>query len=220
MIYLIGGTKGGVGKSTLCTNLAAYLAGQGVNVLLIDADVQASTASWVERREDPEINPEPLPKIHYMQVSGNIYQTIVDMAKLYSILIIDAGGFDSRELRTALIAVDHIYVPFQTSQFDLETIGKMNDLVMAARDMNPSLKVSAILSRASTNKMVNEVAEAKAALAGFAEFEVSPHLTRDRKVYRDVLPSGRSVVEWKSNKGKVEIQLLGQEIINECSRNQ
>ena len=42
MIVLIGGEKGGTGKSTVATNLAAIHAIVGKEVLLLDTDGQAS----------------------------------------------------------------------------------------------------------------------------------------------------------------------------------
>ena len=50
MILLLGGEKGGTGKSTLATNLAAWLAVQGRDVILVDTDVQRTAANWVDRR--------------------------------------------------------------------------------------------------------------------------------------------------------------------------
>ena len=44
--------KGGVGKSTLSVNVAAYLAKKPRKVLLIDADTQGTVAAWAALRED------------------------------------------------------------------------------------------------------------------------------------------------------------------------
>ena len=49
MILLLGGEKGGTGKSTLATNLAAWLAVAGRDVILVDTDVQRTAAHWVDR---------------------------------------------------------------------------------------------------------------------------------------------------------------------------
>ena len=59
-IILVGGTKGGGGKSTITVNLAAHLANERRNVIIMDADFQRSSAKWAERRENEEINPKPL----------------------------------------------------------------------------------------------------------------------------------------------------------------
>ena len=45
MILLIGGEKGGTGKSTIATNLAVQLALDGKDVMLLDADPQAQPQS-------------------------------------------------------------------------------------------------------------------------------------------------------------------------------
>lgn len=212
MIILIGGTKGGSGKSTIATNLAAYLAGEGKNVIIMDADIQGTSAKWVERRNNSEINPIHLPKIHCTQTSGNVYNTAIDLDKLYEVVVVDAGGKDSRELRTAMVAADHLYVPLQASQFDLETMEGLNEIVTLALDQNPTLKVFGLLTRAPSNPSMTEVGEAKALLAQFPLFGLAESVIRDRKAYRDVTPMGKGVVEFTNSKAKAEIQLFGQEI--------
>ena len=43
-------SKGGCGKSTLATNIAAYFANEGASVALADFDPQRSSLDWLERR--------------------------------------------------------------------------------------------------------------------------------------------------------------------------
>ncbi len=52
MIVMIGGIKGGTGKSTIATNLAAYLTNKGSDVLLLDVDPQATAYKWAVRRQE------------------------------------------------------------------------------------------------------------------------------------------------------------------------
>ena len=47
---LVASSKGGAGKSTLATNLAAYFALGGKHTVLIDADRQKSSTHWAEKR--------------------------------------------------------------------------------------------------------------------------------------------------------------------------
>jgi chromosome partitioning protein len=215
MKILIGGTKGGSGKSTAVMNLAAYMASQGLRVIIMDTDPQGSCAKFVERRENTDINVKQLAKIHCVQNSGNVYQSVLDLDKLYDIVLIDAGGHDSRELRTAMVAADHLYVPLQASQLDLETLTSLTEMIVMAMDQNPTLKVHGLLSRASSSPFNNEAQEARELFEQFPLFKLSRTLIRDRKVYRDVLVVGKGVVEHTNSKAKAEIQLLGQEILNE-----
>jgi len=44
--------KGGSGKTTLATNLAAYYASEGMEVVLADFDLQGSSLDWLKRRDE------------------------------------------------------------------------------------------------------------------------------------------------------------------------
>ncbi|KKL80188.1 hypothetical protein LCGC14_2007240 [marine sediment metagenome] len=50
-IIVVGGVKGGSGKSTLSSNLAVLRSNAGKRVLLVDADEQRSISDWAEHRE-------------------------------------------------------------------------------------------------------------------------------------------------------------------------
>ena len=54
MILIIGSRKGGCGKSTVAINIAAELARLGKDVVLVDADRQATAANWVEDRNETQ----------------------------------------------------------------------------------------------------------------------------------------------------------------------
>jgi hypothetical protein len=61
---LVTNLKGGVGKSTISANLAAYLALQeGLKVALVDFDRQASSSRWIKKAPDIGIN------VHQVEVS-------------------------------------------------------------------------------------------------------------------------------------------------------
>ena len=116
MILLIGGEKGGTGKTTVATNLAALRAAAGGDVLLVDTDRQGTAAAWCQLRvEHPRL--PPVPCVHLF---GKTVQTgIRDLAGRYHEVIIDAGGRDEVELRSALVVADAVYIPIQPSQYDL-----------------------------------------------------------------------------------------------------
>ena len=55
LVVLVANSKGGCGKTTLATNLAAYFAHSGQAVTLLDLDPQQSATQWVRLREDPRV---------------------------------------------------------------------------------------------------------------------------------------------------------------------
>lgn len=207
-IVLIGGEKGGSGKSTVAANLAAYLVQMGFDVILLDCDPQPSSSRWIARR-----NQAGHKEIHSAQKLGDVYKTAIDLSNRYEFVIIDSGGRDSMELRTAMVAADFLYIPIRASQFDLETLPKVNGLVAQARSLNPGLIARTLLCMAPTNERIREVDDARDLLQDFPELPLSNCIIRDRKAYRDASLLGCGVVELKNAAAKAEIQLLGQEIL-------
>ncbi|MBL8252371.1 MAG: AAA family ATPase [Candidatus Competibacter sp.] len=212
-IILIGGEKGGTGKTTLAVNLAALRALQGRDVLLIDTDVQASASYWSQSRDEAQVQP----RLACIQKFGKGLPTEVrDLARRYQDLIIDAGGRDSVELRSALVVAERVYIPIQPSQFDIWTLGRMDDLVRTAQGFNAELRASVVISRASTNPLVNEAAEARTLLADFEHLRLATAIIRDRIAYRKAARDGLSVDELKPGDPKAieEMRALFQEVFH------
>lgn len=210
MILLVGGEKGGAGKSTLGSNLAVVMAKRGADVMLLDADPQGTASKWIGRRNDAG-----LPVIHCAQKTGEVFATAKDLAKRYELVIVDAGGRDSKELRSAMMAADVMLMPIQASIADLETLEHMSEVIGMAKSINMSLQVKAVITRAPTNPSITEVAEARELLADYPEISLTKSIIRDRKIYRDALLEGRGVVEMDNSKARAEVQLLSYEIFGE-----
>lgn len=207
MILLSGCEKGGVGKSNIAGNLGVYGTIRAIDTVILDADPMATTTKYIDRR-----NALNLPTVHCVQKTGDVFATAKDLAKRYQLVIIDAGGRDSKELRTAMVAADRMMIPMQASQADLETLPYMDELLGLTRTMNPHLEAFVVLSRAPTNPMINEVAEAREPLDQFDSFKLATTIIRERKIYRDGWLQGRGVVEMKNSKARAEIQLLAAEM--------
>ena len=213
MILLIGGEKGGTGKTTLAVNLAALRARAGRDVLLVDTDIQASASYWALSRDEGPTQP----RVACIQKFGKGLQTEVqDLATRYQEVIIDAGGRDSVELRSALVVADRAFIPIQPSQFDIWTLGRMDDLVRTAQGFNPQLQSWVTISRASTNPSVSEVNEAQSLLADFAHLQLAQTVIRDRIAYRKAARYGLSVEELKPVDAKAaeELRALYQEVFS------
>jgi chromosome partitioning protein len=208
VIVLLGGEKGGTGKSTLATNLAVWLVGHNRDVILIDTDQQRTASHWVDRRN--ALN--GLRTVHCTERRGNVFHALQDLAKRYDEIIVDAGGRDSEELRTAMVGAHHLYMPLKASQPDLETSLHMDELVKLARGMNHDLQARAIISMAPTNPAINEAQEAMELLAELHEFTLSRAIVRERKIYRDAIAEGRGVIEMGNEKAIAEVETLAKEI--------
>lgn len=209
MILLIGGEKGGTGKSTIATNIAVNLAHQQQEVVIIDCDPQGTATKWLSRRNKLFPN---LPKVFSIQKTGDIYDTSIDMSHRYKYVIIDAGGRDSEELRTAMVACNKMYIPLKASQPDIETSNHIIQLIKLAKTLNPKLLAFTMISMAPTNHVLKEDQEAILLLSKLNIAKTSNVIIHERKVYRDAIADGKGVMEYDNIKAKNEIMQLFEEI--------
>lgn len=211
MIVLIGGEKGGTGKTTLSIHLAAIRTAAGREVLLVDTDRQGSASAWCAVRDEEG----RAPRVACVQKFGRtLGADIRALAPKYDDIVIDAGGRDSVELRAGMTVADLLYIPIQASQFDVWTLEQMNELVGQASAINERLRAFAVLNRASSNPAVREAEDARAALADYESLAVAGSVIRDRIAFRKAAREGATVGELaeKDAKAIAEIGGLYQEI--------
>ena len=195
VIFTIANRKGGVGKTTLATNLAVALSNKG-KLLLVDADEQRSAFQWNEHREN---------KLDAITIHENLLDTLEPLNEKYDFILIDVAGRDSEIFREALLVSDKIIVPTQASLLDLEVIPYIADKIKEAQEKNPLLKASVVINKASANPKNNEVAQAKEYLADYPIFKLVKTVIHDRKQFRDAIIESRSVSEMGSSKAKDEL---------------
>nr|WP_295772236.1 ParA family protein [Rhodoferax sp.] len=105
--------KGGSGKSTMSTHLAAWLARQGAAVMLGDVDRQQSTRTWLKRRspELPAIAPWTIDQKNVLKVPVGVTHVVLDTP----------GGLHGFELAKVVMAAHAILIPVCNSVFDRES---------------------------------------------------------------------------------------------------
>jgi chromosome partitioning protein len=110
-VIVIANPKGGVGKSTIATNLAGYFAKQGHKVMLGDTDVQQSSRAWLALR------PGGLPPIAAWDiVDGHVAKP----PKGTTHIVLDTpAGLGGARLEEVLRIADKVLVPLQPSMFDI-----------------------------------------------------------------------------------------------------
>lgn len=212
MILLVGGEKGGSGKSCLAQNLAVYLQSQGRDILLLDADPQGTSTDWVkERDQNPALN-----NLASVQCSGNIRQVLLDLSKRYQDIVIDAGGQDSEALRSAMTVATHMLLPFRPKRRDLKTLAHMEGLIKLAQAVNPELMAKAVITQCPTlPSQYQRILDAKAACESFGIMALT-NFTSNRNVYDDADEDGSSVFESKNDtdgKASGEIRAIAQEFL-------
>lgn len=212
MIILIGGEKGGSGKSCLAQNLAVYLQSKSRDILLLDADPQGTTTDWIKERDS---NPD-LRNIPAVQAAGNIRQVLQDLSTRYQDIIIDAGGQDSEALRSAMTIATHMLLPFRPKRRDLKTLAHVEQLIRLARAVNPELVARAIITQCPTlPSQAQRILEAKEVCESFG-LPALQQFTSNRNVYDDVDENGLSVFEVDTDpKAKAEIEQLALEFLGE-----
>lgn len=116
--------KGGAGKSTLARALAAHWLNARHKPALVDADPQASIASFH--------NPDGLMKGVALVVDAEVetvHRTITDLAKHHRPVIVDTAGFRNQTTIMAAICADLVIIPLKAAGEDLREAVAMYDLI-------------------------------------------------------------------------------------------
>ena len=111
-VIVVANPKGGVGKSTLSTNIAGCLAAAGHTVMLGDVDRQQSTRQWLRLR------PAQLPAIRSWDVGPG---DVLRPPKGTTHVVIDTpAGLHGKGLEAVMKIADQLLIPLQPSLFDIQ----------------------------------------------------------------------------------------------------
>lgn len=204
MILVIGGIKGGAGKSTVAANLAARRAADGHAVLLVDGDDQQTTSLWAAtRREQPQLAADGLTCI---QLRGKAARTEVQrLAPNYSDVVIDVGGRDTTTQRAALTVADLVLLPVPPRGPDVWTLDQVAALLEEVRTVNPELRAWAFLNRADAVGRDN--ADAEGIIRETAGIELIPPKLGDRKAFPNAHVQGLAAYEARPRDPKAVTEL-------------
>jgi chromosome partitioning protein len=207
MIIVVGGTKGGTGKSTLVTNLAAIDLGKGFDSILVDADRQGSSSAWASVREETN---HDIPRVPTIQKFGQLAlnNELKALAKKYYNVFVDAGGYDSEELRASLLAADKILVPLKPAQFDVWTLPRIIEIISQSQMYNPNLRPYFVINGAHTNPSVKEVEDVLALAEEVEGMVFCQTVIRNRRAYVKAAAQGLGVTEPKDKDAKANEEML------------
>lgn len=138
---LVASSKGGAGKSTVATNLAAHYAVGGKATAILDADRQQSSTHWCQKRAG--LDSAVLPLDGCKRNWQNHLPSGID------ILVVDApAGAMAKELDDYLAIANAVVVPVLPSMIDLEaTVPFLNSLATHTRVRKGKLPVGIVANR-------------------------------------------------------------------------
>jgi chromosome partitioning protein len=134
---LIMNPKGGVGKSTLATNLAGWFALQGKQVMLGDTDRQQSSVAWLSVRSPT------LPHVGSWEIQP---EKPARPPKGTTHVVLDSpAGIHGKKLGRLMRAVDQVIVPIQPSLFDIFATGAfLKELLATRRFLDEEVRIAVV----------------------------------------------------------------------------
>lgn len=151
---LVINAKGGVGKTTITTNLASYFASRGMATTIADFDPQGSSLNWLAQRGTEA------PRIHGADLSTRVGGGFANGRRLIPRdtrqLIIDAPAGPSRLLLQDLLArTQSILIPVAPSSIDVHaTANFIKELLLVGHVRFRNIRVAVLANRVRNNKPV------------------------------------------------------------------
>ena len=185
---LVASSKGGVGKTTIATHLAAQAALDGQRTVLIDADPQGSSTRWAERRAGLESAVLPLDgtrKSWQKHIPDDTQRTVVDAP----------AGATVDSLESFLDYADALLVPILPSTLDIDaTVPFLNAIAKHPRVRRGQLRVGLVGNRL---KPWTNASQQAVDLLQQWPYPVVAQL-RDSQAYVMLVGLGRSLFDYQS----------------------
>lgn len=181
--------KGGTGKSTLATHVAAYLAAAGHEVMLGDVDRQQSSRLWLGLR------PEARPKIHGWTIDDRNFAR--PPAGVRQVVLDTPGGFQGIGLMKVAMYADAILVPSTASLFDRRSAAEcVQELRGYPRVQLGKCRIASVGMRIDGRTRNAEL------LHAWADEQGLEHLgtIREAQVYARCLEQGLSIFDFPRNR--------------------
>ncbi len=210
MLIVVGGEKGGSGKTNAAINLAVCYALRRADVVLVDSDPQRTAARWCEGRAALDLPPVRFQQLLCQDSGKGYFAQLTDLRSRYGIVIVDVGGADTDAFRVAVARADQLVSPIIPSECDTDTAALVASVVQQVRSMgNTRLLARWLLNQCSTHPGDDEAVEALAELAEAAP-DVPALAARlsHRKAFRRAYRMRMGAVELANEQNR-ELRKLG-----------
>jgi chromosome partitioning protein len=210
MVIAVTNLKGGVGKTTIATNIAVTLAHLGYDVCIVDTDLgQQSSMEWSGNRGE-DLKAIPVFGINAKQLN----KEVDELKKKYAIVIIDGTPHLSELADRTILASDILLIPLTPSVYDfrgfegfLQRFEQIKNVKVASGSTTDAFVIlNRVVPNTNVSKDINEAVEA---------YQIQMFKTRlvSRISYVDTASEGKGVVEYKDKKAKDEMEELTREFV-------
>ena len=163
-IITVATMKGGSGKSTVASCLAAHWHLEGRRPTIIDADPQRSIARLAARQR--ALGGVPVVE----DATENVWKTARRIAAGSSPVIIDTPGFRSEATLACIAATDFLLVPVKPSPFDVDRmLDTLNVLINGVGSWRPIFRC--LLTQTTRDSVIAKHIRSELAEAGFPLLE-------------------------------------------------
>lgn len=214
LIIVLAHQKGGVGKSTLATNLRGYFAGGGYKAALVDIDPQGSLSKLVrtfaaQEGREPE---------HVIERDGfKSYGELLELLRPYDIAVIDTPPYLSKELEDVFEIANMVLVPCKASPLDILAIGDTLELIRESKAKRKDLMAAVVLTMTIAGTDFTQ--EIRSQLEKSDEFPVLKTEIGNRVAYMRSLLRANTVLGDENRKAWDEVEALGKELISLLKKN-
>jgi len=148
-IIAVANSKGGVGKTNICRNIALTCHINDEKTLALDCDLQKSLEKFfsvrAERLDRIELDCDV--KTEATGLKRYILHRAVD----YDRVVVDVGGRDSAAMRQVLMAANVVIIPTTTGQESTDALEQMIDAVEDVRGVNEDLQAYILVNMAPSD---------------------------------------------------------------------
>lgn len=208
LVITLAHQKGGVGKSTLASNLRGYFSSGGYKTALVDIDPQGSLTKLIQTfaHQDGRDAEHVIDRDRFKS-----YDELKALIEPYQIVIIDTPPYLSKELEDVFALTNLVLVPCKASPLDFLAIGDTLDLIRATNKFRPDLLAAVVLTMTitGTDFTTNIRRELEK-----TEFPVLQSEVGNRVAYMRSLLRANTVQGDDNKKAWEEITNLGEEIIS------
>lgn len=195
-------TKGGSGKTTLATNLAAYYASSGLKTALMDYDSQGSATFWLGKRSESLANIQSIPAFKH---SHNVTRSwFLSPERGTQRVVVDSpAGIELSSAREILDTATAIVIPVLPSDFDIHAASHcIADLLLLAKQHKRRGRIGVVANRVRKNALVYQKLER------FLSSLNIPFVTtfRDTTNYTKAADMGLGIHELKSYRTQQDLQ--------------